>query len=151
MRHSGIHTTWLIAAGAALALPACGQPGADSASQNQWASVPSNSAASGQSAPDDRADAAAAAGEHAEQRAPHESTLAADSARDTTITEEVNAAFAKDPQLQSAKIEVDTHNGRVELTGSVPNAGARDRATIVASVVDGVVAVENRLAVAGST
>ena len=70
-------------------------------------------------------------------------------AADVAITAKVNAALAADEQLSALKIDVDTTNGQVELKGTAPNAAARDRATILASAVEGVVKVENRLTVEG--
>lgn len=68
-------------------------------------------------------------------------------AADVTITAKVSAALATDQQLSALKIDVDTTNGQVELKGTAPDAAARDRATILASAVEGVVKVENRLTV----
>jgi hyperosmotically inducible protein len=68
-------------------------------------------------------------------------------AADVTITAKVNAALAADDQLSSLKINVDTTNGQVELKGTAPDAASRDRATMLASAVEGVVKVENRLTV----
>jgi hyperosmotically inducible protein len=68
-------------------------------------------------------------------------------AADVTITAKVNAALAADEQLSALKINVDTTNGQVELKGTAPDAASRDRATMLASAVEGVVKVENRLTV----
>lgn len=68
-------------------------------------------------------------------------------AADVAITAKVNAALAGDTQLSALRINVDTHNGLVELKGTAPDAAARDRATMLASAVEGVVKVENRLTV----
>jgi hyperosmotically inducible periplasmic protein len=68
-------------------------------------------------------------------------------ASDATITGKVNAALIADDQLKAMKIDVDTKGGKVVLTGSAPNAETRDRATSLARAVEGVVDVENRLAV----
>ncbi|MBL0919146.1 MAG: BON domain-containing protein [Hydrogenophaga sp.] len=70
-------------------------------------------------------------------------------AADATITAKVNAALAADDQLSALAIDVDTSNGRVELTGTAPNAEARARATTLAQAVEGVVQVDNRLTVEG--
>ncbi len=70
-------------------------------------------------------------------------------AADATITAKVNAALAADDQLKALAIDVDTSNGRVELTGTAPSAEARARATTLAQAVEGVVQVENRLTVEG--
>jgi hyperosmotically inducible periplasmic protein len=68
-------------------------------------------------------------------------------AADVAITAKVNAALAADDQLSALKINVDTTNGQVELKGTAPDAASRDRATMLASAVEGVVKVENRLTV----
>jgi osmotically-inducible protein OsmY len=68
-------------------------------------------------------------------------------AGDVAITAKVNAALAADEQLSALKINVDTTNGQVELKGTAPDAASRDRATMLASAVEGVVKVENRLTV----
>lgn len=66
---------------------------------------------------------------------------------DATITASVNAELAKDPALSALRINVDTSNGRVLLRGTAPDAAARDRATQLATAIDGVVAVDNQLEV----
>lgn len=68
--------------------------------------------------------------------------------RDAAITTEVNAKFAADQALSVLRINVDTNNGRVKLVGEAPTGEARNRASALASSVDGVVEVDNRLSVA---
>lgn len=68
-------------------------------------------------------------------------------AKDATITTKINAALVADDQLKALKIDVDTKDGKVVLTGAAPDAGSRDRATSLARAVDGVVDVDNRLTV----
>jgi citrate lyase gamma subunit len=70
-------------------------------------------------------------------------------AADASITAKVNAALAADDQLKAIDIDVDTTNGRVQLTGTAPSPEARERATTLARAVDGVVEVDNRLTVQG--
>lgn len=64
---------------------------------------------------------------------------------DAAITTRVNAQLAADPKLSAIKIDVDTNNGRVRLTGTAPDDEARDRATTMASAVSGVITVDNQL------
>jgi len=71
----------------------------------------------------------------------------ADQASDAAITAAVKAELARDSQLGLLRIEVDTLDGRVVLRGNAPDAAARERATMLAGAVSGVVAVENLLAV----
>jgi osmotically-inducible protein OsmY len=98
----------------------------------------------------DQAVAGAKSGMNDAKRAGNEAaTSVASAATDATITTKINAALAADDKLKATKIDVDTRNGHVVLTGTAPNAGSRDRATTLAKAVDGVVAVDNRLAVDG--
>lgn len=72
-----------------------------------------------------------------------------DKVKDAAITTAVNAKLAGDKGLSVLRIDVDTINGRVSLRGSAPDAAARERATALATAVDGVVSVDNQLVVAG--
>lgn len=67
------------------------------------------------------------------------------SATDAAITASINGELAKDPSLSALRIDVDTTDGRVLLSGKAPDATARDRATTLAYGVKGVNSVENRL------
>jgi len=73
---------------------------------------------------------------------------AGDKASDASITASVKAGLAKDPNLSALRIDVDTHDGKVSLTGSAPSEEARRRAQQIAQAADGVSAVDNRLTVA---
>ncbi len=66
---------------------------------------------------------------------------------DVSITAAVSSGLAKDPELSALKINVDTKNGAVTLTGSAPTEAARERAGTLAKAVKGVNSVENRLVV----
>lgn len=66
---------------------------------------------------------------------------------DAAITTQVKAELAKDPGLSALRIDVDTTDGRVKLSGTAPDPAARDRATRLASGIKGVTRVENRLEV----
>jgi hyperosmotically inducible periplasmic protein len=69
---------------------------------------------------------------------------------DAAITAAINAELVRDEELSPMDVEVDTVGGRVALTGKVPSEAARERAESIASRIDGVVAVENRLTVSTS-
>jgi hyperosmotically inducible periplasmic protein len=100
----------------------------------------------------DQAVAGAKAGmEDAKNAAKDASTAVAKAATDATITTKINAALAADDQLKATKIDVDTSQGRVVLTGKAPDGGSRERATTLARAVDGVVEVDNRLVVDGKS
>jgi len=75
----------------------------------------------------------------------------AEGANDMTITAKVQAALAADGALSVMDIEVETEAGRVELIGTAPDEGARERATSLVTAIDGVVAVNNRLTVESSS
>lgn len=70
---------------------------------------------------------------------------------DATITASVNAKLASDKELSALRINVDTVDGRVALRGSAPTPSARDRATQLASAVDGVRSVENQLVISSKS
>lgn len=72
---------------------------------------------------------------------------AGDKMKDAAITTKVNAELARDNDLSSLKINVDTNAGRVVLRGTAPNSEARDRATVIAQRVEGVLTVDNQLTV----
>ena len=69
---------------------------------------------------------------------------------DATITAQVNAGLAKDPDLSALKINMDTVNGKVTLNGPAPTTLARDRAETIAKSVTGVTSVNNQLVVTAS-
>lgn len=64
---------------------------------------------------------------------------------DAAITAGVNAKLAADEELSALRINVDTQQGRVALSGDAPSMAARERATELARSVEGVLAVDNRL------
>ena len=57
--------------------------------------------------------------------------------------------LAKDATLSALRIDVDTRDGHVMLSGTAPSTSARERATTLAANVKGVNSVENRLEVRG--
>ena len=64
---------------------------------------------------------------------------------DASITAHVNAALAADKELRPLKIDVDTQNGIVTLSGLAPTASAKAHADEVAHRIAGVVSVNNQL------
>lgn len=68
-------------------------------------------------------------------------------AKDMAITTKINAALAADDKLSAIRIDVDTKAGKVILSGTAPDAGSRDRAKTLATAVEGVSSVDNRLTV----
>lgn len=66
---------------------------------------------------------------------------------DAAITTSINAGLAADANLSALKIDVDTADGKVRLTGTAPTDAARQRATEIAQQRDGVRSVDNQLAI----
>jgi osmotically-inducible protein OsmY len=98
-----------------------------------------------------KADQAKVATENAANRAEQKIENATDKmtakAEDIAITAKVNAALAGDPKLSAIKIDVDTVDGRVNLSGFAPDAASRERATELTKSVNGVLSVDNKLEV----
>src|SRR5215470_3463683 len=72
------------------------------------------------------------------------------SASDTTITTAVKNRLAADPTTSAAKINVDTSNGVVTLSGKVPTAAEKSEAERIARNTQGVTQVVNNLTVEGA-
>ena len=83
----------------------------------------------------------------AEMSASRAADATAQVSSDMTITAKVNAALAVDDKLKATQINVDTREGHVTLTGQAPDPQSRERATTLASSVDGVKNVNNQLIV----
>ncbi len=67
---------------------------------------------------------------------------------DAAITTAVKAALIKSDDINALKIDVDTRNGEVTLSGTAPNDAAREQAEALAESVEGVTTVHNKLALA---
>ncbi len=67
--------------------------------------------------------------------------------RDAALSARVRAALKASPETARMNVEIRARAGRVELTGTVNSAAARDAATRVASSQAEVLSVENRLGV----
>jgi hypothetical protein len=66
---------------------------------------------------------------------------------DLDVTTRVREAILADPQLQSQRIDVETEDSAVMLTGTVDSPALRERAVQVAGSVNGVVQVQEKLEV----
>lgn len=66
---------------------------------------------------------------------------------DAAITAKVKTALHAEKDVMSRDIDVETFQGKVVLTGKVPDPAQSQLATKVAQSVDGVKSVENRIAV----
>ena len=66
---------------------------------------------------------------------------------DTEVETKVREAILADPQLQSQHIDVEAEDSAVTLSGTVDSPALRERAVQLASSVDGVVQVQEKLEV----
>ena len=131
------------AALAVAALTACNRPADDRTAGERVDSAISKTERKAKAAKDDVKSATSNAGQ-AVERATND---VSDKVKDAAITTAVNAKLAQDKGLSALRIDVDTVNGRVSLRGTAPDPAARERATTLASAVDGVVSVDNQLVV----
>lgn len=74
-------------------------------------------------------------------------TRVQNSVDDMTVTAQVSAGLARDPDLSAIKIDVSTKAGAVVLHGPAPSEAAKERASTIARGVSGVVSVDNQLTV----
>lgn len=136
------HGLLLTALVATLGLAACDRRDDQSAGQKLDSAIAKT---------EQKADEAKVATENAANRAEQKIDAATDrmatKADDVAITAKVNAALAGDPKLSALKIDVDTADGRVNLSGFAPDAASRERATELTRAVNGVVSVDNKLEV----
>lgn len=91
-----------------------------------------------------------AAARDAAQAAREAGSSAMEVVDDAAITAKVAAGLAQDAALSAIKIDVDTRNGVVTLTGPAPTQEAKDRASSIAQAVKGVNSVVNQLTVKAS-
>jgi osmotically-inducible protein OsmY len=85
------------------------------------------------------------AGDKVGEKMSEQSAKAVVAINDTEITAKVKAAIFAEPGLKSLQINVDTVSGVVTLSGSVDTQQSSHKAKELASAVDGVIDVENRL------
>ena len=85
--------------------------------------------------------------DQATDKAREQTAKAGQAIDDTAITAAVKAGIVAEPGLKVLKIDVDTRDGLVTLTGSADSAENVRKATQVASNVQGVKSVDNRMAV----
>lgn len=140
--HSSIEIVSIAALLSAGVLTAC----SDSSNQTAGQKLDQSVAMAQQKGNEIQSDVKQGAGELKDQA----SAMAADAKQtigDAAISAAVNARLAKDPALSVMKVDVDTVQGRVTLSGTAPDAAAQARATQLARSVDGVTGVDNRLVV----
>jgi hyperosmotically inducible periplasmic protein len=132
-----------------LALGAC-DPASDRNVVERVDSGVNKAQQAGAQAQQDAKDATARAGAAADSAADSTRQMGAAAAAkvdDATITAKVNASLAADKDLSAVRIDVDTQNGIVTLSGPAPSATARERASEIARGVKGVNSVNNQLTI----
>lgn len=125
-----------------LALGACGRNDDTTAGQKMDSAV-SKTQSAGAEAKQDAKDATASAADSTKAMG----AASADKVDDASITAKVNAELATDKDLSAIRIDVDTKDGVVTLSGPAPTATARERASEIARNVKGVTSVNNQLTV----
>jgi hyperosmotically inducible protein len=93
------------------------------------------------------ADKAKEAGGKTGEAARETADKAEDVASDATLTTKVKTKFLADTGVSGLRIDVDSKNGVVTLTGTVPTAAEKRRAIELAKNTDGVKSVTDRLKV----
>jgi hyperosmotically inducible periplasmic protein len=133
-------------AAALLALTGCDRAGDGSTLGQKMDSAVSKTKRAATEAKQDARDAVADASSKAKDDT-RSMGAAGDKPDDASITAKVNAGLAKDKDLSAVKIDVDTQNGVVTLSGPAPTATAKARAAEIARDVKGVSSVNNQLTV----
>jgi hyperosmotically inducible protein len=67
---------------------------------------------------------------------------------DSAVTSRVKSSLLREPGMQSMKIKVVTENGIVTLSGTAETQEKIDKANKLASAIDGVKSVKNKLVIA---
>jgi hyperosmotically inducible periplasmic protein len=138
---------------ALLALGGCNRPGEPTAGQKLDEAIAKTKQAADKAkeeAQDAAARAKAAADKAADKSADSTKSMGsagADKVDDAAITTKVNAALAHDKDLSATRINVDTRDGVVTLSGPAPSPAAKARAAELAGNVKGVSSVKNNLTV----
>jgi osmotically-inducible protein OsmY len=135
MKPTMICTTGLMAA-AMLALAGCDKPGTPPQSAGPMEKM-------GQ-----KIDQTA---ERAKEKTQEASAQAGAALDDGRITAAVKAGILAEPGLKVMMIDVDTRDGKVTLTGSADSSANVQKAEQIASGVQGVKSVDNRLAVSSKS
>ena len=137
-RHT-LTTSAIAALAAALALTACDQPSRTTSATPPATTTGATMAAAG--------DKMATTGDKVAATTAATTDKVATAVDDTAITTKVKAALLAEPGLKSLKIDVDTKNAAVTLSGSVDSPASKEKAKQVAGSVSGVTTVVDQLTV----
>ena len=91
------------------------------------------------------------AAERTKEQAARATAKAGQALDDGKITAEVKAKILAEPGLKVLMIDVDTKEGKVTLSGSADSAANVQKAEQIASAVEGVKSVDNRLAISSKS
>jgi hyperosmotically inducible protein len=91
------------------------------------------------------------AAERTKEQAAQATDKAGRALEDGKITAQVKAGILAEPGLKVLMIDVDTKEGKVTLTGSADSAANVQKAEQIASGVQGVKSVDNRLAISAKS
>jgi len=91
------------------------------------------------------------AAERTKEQAAQATDKAGQALEDGKITAQVKAGILAEPGLKVLMIDVDTKEGKVTLTGSADSAANVQKAEQIASGVQGVKSVDNRLAISAKS
>ena len=92
-------------------------------------------------------DATVAAGKEVGDKTEDVAEKVGEKTSDATITAAVKMKFASDKAVDALKIDVDTKDGHVTLTGAVNTKAEADRAVALARTIEGVKSVTPRLTI----
>lgn len=132
----------------ALALTACGEARNDSTPRTSRSDTPTTTTAP--TATDRMTADASAAANRAATNVEKAGDKVASAAGDAATTAKVKARLMAEPGIDSLQIDVDTSNGRVTLTGQVDTPQNKARAKELASGIEGVTGVVDRLSMKSS-
>jgi len=133
-----------------LALGACGRTDDTTAAGRSSESAVTRTDQAANEAKQETRDATTSAGAAVDKAAEDAKAMGAAAGAkidDASITAKVNAELATDKDLSAIRIDVDTKDGVVTLSGPAPSATARERASEIARNVKGVTSVNNQLTV----
>ena len=146
MTHPWTRKTLIAAAIAAtLSLAACGDNRNEPAAKRSTDTTTSSTAATTDRVTADASTATKSAGDKAVATANNVAANASDAA----TTAKVKTRLMAEPGIDSLKIDVDSSNGRVTLTGEVDTPQNRARAKELAGSIEGVTSVVDRMVVKG--
>ena len=150
MTRTSHHALLSAVALAAFALAGCGQHSDDQTVGQKLDSAVERTSKAAHEAKDDARTAVMGAAAEAKDKMSSAADKAGNKADDARISSSVKAGLAAEKEVSAARIDVDTQDGVVTLSGNVPTAAAKARANEIAHGVKDVKSVNNQLTLAAS-